>query len=208
LYPWDFIGLNIFLAFVDFVISERPWYWFCTLFAVAIFNRDSSQLIALWLILEPIFCRITQRKLTRRISLVMMLSGVLCIAIGQWIIGYLRTSMLVQEVGFDELGGIPKGYGTNYFWNLPMNLDFLQHSTQAESLVDFVYNFLPLAMFIMAIVFIVVVVYKELRFFALAMTFAVSFVLILMFGVTPETRVFIETIPLIVLGSCLLIRPS
>ena len=42
LYIWDFIGLNIFLAFVEFVISERRWYWFATLFAVAILNRERT----------------------------------------------------------------------------------------------------------------------------------------------------------------------
>ena len=208
LYLWDFIGLNVFLAFVDFVISERPWYWFLGLFAVAILNRDSAQLIALWMILEPTCRWLTRRPLPGRTSLTMVSAGIICIAVGRWIIDFLRTSLLVEEVGFKIVGGIPAGYGPDFFWNLPTNLMLLQQILHPGSLTEFVYSFLPLAIFIIAIYFVIVLAYRELRYLALAMIFAVSLVLILLFGSMPETRVFMETIPLVILGSCLLIYPG
>jgi hypothetical protein len=206
LYPWDLIGLNIFLAFVGFIISGRPWYWLCALFAIAIFNRDSGQLIALWLILEPACRWLIRSPLSMRVSAAMVTAGVLCIAMGTWIIEYLRTSMLVEEIGF-KIVGTPSGYGPNYFWNLPGNLTFVQHLWHAESLVDFIYTIFPLVLFIGAIVFVALVVYREKRYLALAMTFAVLLVSISLFGFIPETRVFIEIIPLVILGSCLLVHP-
>lgn len=208
LYLWDLIGLSVFLAFVDLIIHEKPWYWFGALFVVAILNRDSGQLIALWMILEPVCRWLTRRPLSRQVSATMMTAGVLCIAAGQWMIDYLRTSLLVEEVGFGIAGGTPSGYGPDYFWNLPNNMALLQHILQADSLVNFVTIFLPLAMVMVSVFFVATIIYKERRYLALALTFAASLVSLLLFASLTETRVFIELIPLLMLGSCLLIHPG
>ena len=204
LYVWDLLGLNIFLAFVYFVVSGRPWYWFVALFAIAILNRESGQFIALWLILEPACRWIIRRPLSKSDSITLAASGVLCIVTGQWIIDYLRTALLVEEVGFNVVGRIPPEYGANYWWTLPRNYQLLQYIFHSRSLVEFISISLPFVMFIAVIFFAAILVYRELRYLALSITFITATVSMLMFSFLAETRIYIESIPLVITASCLL----
>jgi hypothetical protein len=54
LYTWDFIDLIVFLIFVDLVLSKARLRWFLLLFAVALWNRDSANFIALYLIVDAL----------------------------------------------------------------------------------------------------------------------------------------------------------
>jgi hypothetical protein len=204
LYIWDFIGLNIFLAFVEFVIYERPWYWFIALFAIAILNRDSGQFIALWMVLEPVCRRLVRNPMPRRQAITMAMSGILCVIAGIIIINFLRTSLLVEEVGFNLIGRTPPSYGPNFFWNLPDNLYLLQH-LEKFSLKSILSASLAITIFLAVITFSIVLIRKDLsRYLALSIIFIISAVSIPLFGYIVETRVFIELIPLLILGSCLL----
>jgi hypothetical protein len=203
LYIWDFIGLNVFLAFVEFVIYERPWYWFTALFAIGILNRDSGQFIALWLVLEPVCRWLVHKPIARRQALAMAASGVVCAIAGALLINFLRTSLLIEESGFGILGGTPSGYGPNFFWNLPGNLYLLQNIGEMD-VARILTVSLSLAVFLAVITLATVLIRRDAsRYLALAITFIIAAVSILLFGSLPETRVFIELIPLLIFGSCL-----
>jgi hypothetical protein len=204
LYIWDFIGLNIFLAFVGFVISARAWYWFAALFAVAILNRESGQFIALWMILDPLSRRLVQRQRTKQADWRMAVAGVICAAAGAWLVGYLRTALLVEEVGFNLIHGTPPGYGPNYFWGLPSNLDNLQYAWE-NGMNSILTVSLSLMLISAIIALAVVLVLKDAaRYLAFSITMLASAVSIMLFAYISETRVFVETIPFLLMGACLL----
>jgi hypothetical protein len=100
--------------------------------------------------------------------------------------------------------GDTSGYGPDYWWTFPSNYQFLQRIFLAGSLVDFIYTFLSLVMFIAAIFFAAILIYRDSRYLALAITYSTALVSILLFGYISETRVFIEIIPLVILGSSML----
>lgn len=206
LYIWDFIGLNIFLAFVEFVISERRWYWFAALFAVAILNRESGQFIALWMILEPVSRWLVRRPLAKQAGLSLMAAGVFCAGAGAWLIDYLRTTLLVEEAGFNVIHVIPPGYGPNFFWDLPGNLYALQHVWEG-GVSSILIDCLPWIIFSAIIVLAIVLVLQDAaRYLAFSMTIMASAVSILLFAYISETRAFVETIPFLVMGACMLFR--
>jgi hypothetical protein len=207
LYIWDFIGLNVFLAFVEFVICERPWYWLTALFAIGILNRESGQFIALWMILEPACRRLIRNPAPQRQAIVMATSGILCAIAGTLIINYLRTSLFIEEVGFSIVGGTPSAYGPDFFWNLPSNFYLLQRIPEM-SLANILTIVLSLAIFSTAITMSIVLIRRySSRHIALAATFVISATSVLLFGSIREPRVFIELIPLLILGGCLLFNP-
>lgn len=202
LYIWDFIGLNVFLAFVEFVVYERPWYWFIALFAIGILNRDSGQFIALWLVLEPVCRWLVRKPVARRQAMAMAASGILCVIAGTLLINFLRTSLLVEEAGFSIVGGTPSGYGPNFFWTLPGNLNLLQN-VWGMDITRILTVFLSLTVFLAAITLAIVLIRRNpARYLALAIVFTISAISVLLFGYISETRVFIEIIPLLILGSC------
>ncbi len=208
LYIWDFIGLNVFLAFVELVLSKRLWYWFAALFAVAILNRESGQFIALWMMLEPVCRWLVRRSLTGKPDLHMLISGAACAVVGAWLINYLRTTLLVEEVGFNLIGGTPPGYGLNFFWALPGNFHVLLHAWNG--------GFISNLSIIIAMIFfsaiaglsIALMLKDTLRYLAFSITIMTMALSILLFGYISETRVFIETIPILLMGACLLFQSS
>src|SRR5688572_2391645 len=107
LYAWDLIGLIIFLLFVSFVAAERPVWWFVGLFAVAIFNRESAQFIALWLIVDPIsryaYDRFTGRA-DPRLNVLSLVVGFGCLLAGMALVESLRASLLIEELGPQMVG--------------------------------------------------------------------------------------------------------
>jgi hypothetical protein len=206
LYIWDFIGLNVYFAFVEFVICEVPWYWFTALFAIGILNRESGQFISLWLVLQPICCWLVRKSLPWRTAGTMLAAGLLCLISGALLVDYLRTSLLIEEVGFRISGGMAKGYGPNFHWKLPYNILKLEH-VWGSDIFSILSISLPLTIYLIVITFAVVLVrMNSKRYLALAMTSMVSGISILLFGTITETRVFIEMIPFLILGSCLLFQ--
>ncbi len=204
LYIWDFIGLNIFLAMADFVMSERPLHWFVFLFVIAILNRESGQVIALWMILHPVCRWLVGYPLSKHAAMRMAVAGSLCVIAGMWVVEFLRTSLLIREVGFDIVGGTPLGYGKDFWWNLPNNLAVL-NKLMGSSFVYLMSHSLPLIMFLAVVAFAVVLIRRDAqRYLALGVTYMISALSIFLFGIVSETRVFVEIIPLVILGSCLL----
>ncbi len=206
LYIWDFIGLNVFLAFVEFVLCERRWHWFAALFAVAILNRDSGQFIALWMILQPVSCWLTRHPLPKRAGLGMVIAGVVCAAAGAWLIDYLRTTLLVEEVGFNLVRGTPSGYGQNFFWAWPSNLYALQHAWDGG--VSRLLTVLLSLVILSSIIGLGIGLARRnaARYLGFSITIMILAISILLFGYISETRVFVETIPVLLLGACLLFQ--
>ena len=103
IYSWDFIDIIVFVLFIDLVLSGMSLRWFLGLFAIAIWNRDSAVLIALWLILDPLVRFFFQRhfKLLPLAPLDWrrMLAGAICIAVGLLTVELLRRNLLVEEMG-------------------------------------------------------------------------------------------------------------
>lgn len=131
LYSWDFVDLIVFTLFIDFVLSNRPLSWFIGLFAVATWNRDSANFIALWLVMEPVI-RAVRERLSDGIMPALdwrrMLAGVLCIAAGMAIAELLRRNLLIEEMAPKYFPNNPVTAGYRYNFVLPINIEFLRHS--------------------------------------------------------------------------------
>lgn len=205
LYVWDYIDLNVFLAFVALVVESATWPWFAALFAVAIVNRESGLFIAFWMAIEPIWRWQLRRPLPPRSAWRMMAAGLTCVVGGAWLVEYLRTTLMVEEVG-PAAFRIAPGYSPYVFWNLPFNLSYIRHATHEGLTVTLTAakGLLLLASLMGLVVELVWI--DAARFAALSTTVLALAASIVVFAQISETRVFIDTIPFLLLGTCLLHR--
>jgi hypothetical protein len=165
---WDILEPVIFMAFVCFVVSSKPWWWFAALFAVAIFNRQSAMFIALWMVIEG--------SRERHHSLV--LAGLGCGAFGVGIMkalqgGEMYQSRLLENLGkFNPVGGALTDFGVHV---TPLYL-----------------------MMIYAVVIAMSVHFMRSGRFALGATYLALLAATLPFGVVSETRIYRDFVPLLV----------
>jgi len=196
LYSWDFVDLIVFTLFIDFVLSNRPLSWFIGLFAVATFNRDSANLLALWLVAEPVL-RALRRRLKDGVMPALdwrrMLAGVLCIAAGLAIAELLRRNLLIEEMAPKYFPDNPVVAGHRYNFVLPINIEYLRHSL-----------FTPTALLVLG--FLGTTVWlgatlarrdpqRQLPLFAVELALIAA---MLGFGIIYEPRIFVPLIPFFV----------
>jgi hypothetical protein len=132
LYSWDIIDIIIFAVFIDFVLSGKSLPWFLGLFAIGIWNRDSADYIALWLILDPLVRFFYQRryKLPKTpLDWHRIVAGAICIGIGLMIAELLKRNLLIEGTAPIQL--YPQGetnLGSRYNFALQYNIDVLRNS--------------------------------------------------------------------------------
>ena len=196
LYSWDFVDLIVFTLLIDFVLSDRPLFWFIGLFAVATWNRDSANFIALWLIAEPVLRALRQRLgngVMPALDWRRMLAGVACIATGLIIAELLRRSLLIEEMAPKYFPDNPVVAGHRYNFVLPINIEYLSHSLFSPTALV-VLSFLAIAVWLGA----AMARRDPQRGLPL---FAVELALIaatLAFGIVYEPRIFVPLIPFLV----------
>jgi len=201
LYSWDLIDIIVFLVFIDFVLSNRSLPWFLGLFAIAMWNRDSADFIALWLILDPLVRFSYQRRYGRsKISLEwqQMLAGAICIGAGLVLAESLRQSLLIEEMAPKIFINNPVTAGNRYNFVLPLNIEFLKDSLFTVA-AWITITFLGTVIFLGA-------KFARLdpqRYLALYFTELALVAALLLFGMISEPRIFLILVPFAVSSAVL-----
>jgi len=209
LYSWDFTDIIVFLVFIDLVLSNASLVWFAVLFGVAIWNRDSANFIALWLILDPLirFSYVRRYKLPS-ISLDWWRVGVglTCIGIGVILPELLKRTLLIEELG-------PRLYPnwsffamTSYNTVFFMNLKLLKRSL---TVFDYQFRFLLPAFWVLIVTLGLRLALRDTqRYLALYLVQLAMLAALLIFSWFNETRVYFILIPFVVIYVVLLLRPT
>lgn len=196
LYAWDYIGVIIFLVFVDFVRAGKNWRWFVGLFAVAIFNRESAEFIALWMMLEPpIRWWLARRDDTspKRFDGAMTVAGFACFIAGLGIVEALRRALLIEEIGPKLFPQSALGSGPNFHFRLFENLAAVTGAAGNLQNLVVVYFLLFLAGLIVTLA-----LRDPARWLSLSLVHLALLASILVFGAVFETRLYVEFIPIAV----------
>jgi hypothetical protein len=208
LYAWDYTSIILFLLFVTFVAEGKSWVWFTGLTVVAMFNRESAEFPALWMILEALvrLYRTRHQSQGERRDWLMLIAGILCLIAGYALVEYLRRTLLIEEVG-------PKLFPDAN--QQPGQIQMLQLFTNLElasgMLTQFRYDMGFLILVFLAVSTALTIAITRVeggRYLALGLTFLVMEGASFTFGYLTETRIFVEMIPLLVLAALLLSRPA
>lgn len=205
-YPWDGIGLIIYTVFIYFALNHKSYLWLVALFSVALFNRESAFYIAFYMIISPIVNVFLNSKATPRTDWSMILSGLLCAAIGFSVISALRRVLLIKEIG-PELWGLPDFADKQAHIQITENIQFIQDAIHLNNASADL--FVPAMFLFILILLINLAVRYPQRWLALCITHLVLLVSLLVFAVLRETRIFFEFVPFIAIGSTwILYNPS
>jgi hypothetical protein len=210
LMSWDFIDIIVFLVFIDLVLSRKGLQWFIGLFAIAIWNRDSTVFIALWLILDPLVQFFYQRhyKLpSAALDWRRMLAGVICIVLGLVSLELLKRNLLVEEIGPQQYPDLTVNWsGNSYNIVLGLNLELLKFSL-THLTRDFWFT-VPVFLAMVATLGASLVCLDPERYLALYLV-ELSFILSLfVVGLFLETRLYLPLIPFVVAAAILLSNPK
>jgi hypothetical protein len=208
LYAWDYLGVVIFLLWVDFVLAARPWPWFVALFAVAIVNRESALFIALWMTIDPLARWILGRArvIARgRLDWRLLVAGLACFVAGSALVDFLRNALLVEERGPIVYPAEAAYAGAQAHLRLADNLHSIARAmTSFEYYMGFVVVFFLLIL--VGLMVRLAWLHPE-RLTGLALTYFALLVSLIVFGVVFETRIYVEFIPLAVAGGVILTLP-
>ncbi len=180
--PWDMFEPAIFIAFVVLVVEGWDWYWFTTLFAIAIFNLQSAMFIPLWMVASSV--------LTPDSRMEMLVAGLSCALLGIIVMWHFQHS------------GLPR-FGFNVFQCLDGRTTGRTTDYAQERLIE---NLHKLCVFdtravlgvIAAIVVAAVRIAQERL--ALGLTFLALLGATIVFGIVDEMRVWLPFIPALILA--------
>ena len=210
LYSWDFADIIVFLVFIDLVLSNASLVWFAVLFGVAIWNRDSANFIALWLILDPLirFSYVRRYKLPSipldwwRVGV-----GLTCIGIGVILPELLKRTLLIEELGPRLYPNSPFATTSgSYNTALFINLQLLKRSL---TVFDYQFWFLLPAFWVLIVTLGLRLALRDTqRYLALYLVQLAMLATLLIFSLFNETRVYFILIPFVVIYVVLLLRPT
>jgi hypothetical protein len=187
LYSWDFIDIIVFVLFIDLVLSGMSVSWFIGLFAIAIWNRQSALIIALWLILDPLVRFFYQHR-SDPLDWRRMLAGAICIAAGSLIVELLNRHLLVEA----------KESTDSYRIVLPQNIDGLK-----VSLTHFDRYFtIVIPAFLATVILLGALAVRRdpQRYSALYLVVLAYMASLFVLGGLMETRVYLALIPFVVMA--------
>jgi hypothetical protein len=203
LYAWDFIDIIVFFIFVHFIVAEKPYPWFVMLFLVAILNRESALFIAFWLLINPVARGLVSKWLgypKSRLEWQPMVVGVLCMVAGIALVETLRSALMIEEVGVRQLH-----MGDHYHSQARLNRWLL---------INYFTEFSPNMPFVVPIFLVGTIASAVLlglqwprHLLGLSMTSLLMIAVLLVIGFLPETRIYLELLPFIVLSVVLLAVP-
>jgi hypothetical protein len=207
LYAWDNLDVIFFFLLVDFVLSRAPLAWFVGLYAVAIFNRDSAQFIALWMMVDPCVRWLLgpRGKNAPPFAARRFAAGAACAVAGAVVIEILRRTLLVEEIGPALFPGNMPPHA-RYAVMLSRNLaDIGQVVTHLHH-----WHWLPILFFLaLAAGLAVILAWRNpARYLSLGLVELALIGALLVFALTFETRVYLELIPFIVLAAVALTTPE
>jgi hypothetical protein len=198
LYSWDLIDIIVVILFIDLVLSGKSLRWFVGLFAIAVFNRDSAILIALWLIIDPLIRFLYQRqhKLSVPLDWHRILAGAICIGVGFLVVELLKQSLLVAAIYPEDI----------YLNRIPDNIYFLKrfvtHLTRESLFV------VPVLWVMVTALWACLVRRDPQRYLGLYLIVLSYMTLLFVFSNIDETRMHLFLIPFVVASAVLLSRQS
>lgn len=184
-YVWDILEPVIFAAFVWMVVSNFGWRWLVALFAVAIWNRQSAEFVALWMALEGALKR--HRPL--------MISGVLC---G---LGGLLIMHQMQNCG--TLAFVPNGNAwVNDYCQMRLWPNICSLVPEGGLLQNLGVCITPLYLWTLyALIAAAAISLIRSSHRALGIVYLCLLAIIPVFGITDETRSLEDFIPLLVMAA-------
>jgi hypothetical protein len=201
---WDFLDVVILLVFIDLVLSSASLPWFIGLFAIAIWNRDTANYIALWLILDSLVRYYYQPK--RSVDWGRISAGIICIAVGLVLAELLKRNLLIEEMGPIVAPNSPISSGNSYNFVPLTNLNNLK-----DSLTIFSYEFNQLILVLYATVFALGLKLVRLdpqRYLSLSLIVLALLISLFCFAWYFETRIYIVLVPFIVISVVIVSRPD
>lgn len=190
IYPWDFLDILFFTLFIYFVATEKPYWWFLALFGGAVLNRESAFFIAPWLILQPfVGGRYAMAKWGNA------LAGLALVCTGAAFVLTVRYLLLIEEVAPPVTG---QPYGRHFQWVYRENWQVIFLRLR----YPFSTNVVPALFWIASYFVAALVALRDPRKFGLmSLCFITLLTGVLLFGVMLETRILLEFVPLLTLGS-------
>ncbi len=198
IYSWDIYNIIFFTVFNYFVFSGKSWRWFCCLFALAIFNRESALFFALWMILDPLIKRYPEpQRENIRFNWQMFSSGVACLILGVAALKILRDKLLIRELG-PELFNLTGSDGRQVQIHLLENLKYFRDGILHPDIpLDFLY---PLLTFITLLLAVKLAMRDYRRYLAFATMVFVEFLTLWVVGLISEARVMLELTPFLAIA--------
>ena len=206
LYAWDYLDVIVFLVFVDFVVAGKSWPWFVALWAIGIFSRETAAFISVWMIFEALSRRYFARQPVgggERLDRGMLIAGIATLVLSVAIVEAVTRALFIEEVGpkiFNDVAG--EGGRMFYALRIAKNFDIA-----IDSLTRFQYE-MPFVILIYVGVTLVlalgIIRADRRRYLALGLTYIAHITTTLVFGILDETRIFLEQIPLLILGTLVL----
>jgi len=199
-YPWDIIGIALFMFFAWQVASGADYISIALLFAVTIWNRDDALFIALFLIVQPFAGWWRARHSPERppIAWRQVILGMVCIVAGVALIVMLRRLLLVEEMG-PKLFGVSPAVTPFFRWTLVTNFLIAVNKIPYLSLEMPAFVLVPPLVFTVSCVYLAFV--RNGRYLAYALVNLGMVVSTLMFGFLPEIRIWVDMVPVLVLAT-------
>ncbi len=193
--PWDIFELPIFLGFALLVAKNARLFWFIALYVLAIFNRQSAQFIALYMVVNPLVGYALDRS--RGIRVISILSGLACFGAG------LAVTETICRLMGRKPDAVTSQTGNLYHYRLIDNLNEMNPHL-GGMLRTLNHNATPLLLWIIVGAIMVGIAMalrrNPTRYAGLSVVYLVMLVAALSFGIARETRNWIDFIPLMVLN--------
>lgn len=198
LYCWDYGNVIVFLLFVDFVVLDRPWWWFAALGIIGTLNHEIALFVSVWLVVDPLACRWLREPRSRPATHV--IAGVVGVVAGCGLVEGLRRALLVEEIGPKIFADVPKEAGAPFLQlKIRDNIALLFHA------LDRGRSAMPLVLLVGLVGVLVLAVTlagrEPRRFGGLAITYATILASLFAFGLFGEVRIYSVLVPLVILGA-------
>jgi hypothetical protein len=205
LYAWDYLDLIFFVLFNVLALTNKPWPYLFALFIVSTFNRESAWFIAIWMMAQPLVEQIAARRRGEpaRFDYPRFGAGAIALPLGVAMTEALRRWLLVREIGPEIYTLDPTIYRGPYFhfqlWSnlrsAEAMLTTLSQSTESIAL---------LVLGATVVMAVVLALRDPQRWLALGVVHILMVGSLLLFGVLLESRIYLELVPFLALGTAAL----
>lgn len=194
LYAWDFINVCLFLLFAYFVATQKPYPWFVVLFFAGLLNHEAAIFVVFWLVVDPLARWLATR---RALEWRPVAAGIACVICGIFIVETLRTTLLVQEM-------TPRLWyqtGSAHFAaieNVKLLVDAFTHPTPMITLT------IPLFLLAFVALSAALAIKRPKQFLGYSLVHLAMVAALLLFGLLPESRIYLSLVPFVVLATVVL----
>jgi len=198
IYPWDFFDLIIFTLLVWAILHSKPLWIISAIIALEIPNREVALVICVWLIIDAFFnlkkSEYGLRGLSIKFEPFQLFIALILLGLGYGLIEFLRSSLLIREVGpeiFPDLKAGAQSFQFQLLTNLEEMMFFLTHPFYKYSVFNVIIFGIPALI-------IVSILSQSREVVRLSFLYLIIWFLNFIFGLIYETRVWICFIPYLV----------